>query len=121
MYLVNQRDNVSNLFEVNSDFNQVIFLYEWDRQLRSLILDAIERTEIAVKTQLTYHGGHSFQTSFKCAYSVLLELKRAPLFFHFSAFKRSLSGHLLLLIDIIRHYKSNILDFQAYLSGCLLR
>ncbi len=56
--------------------------------------------------------GHSFQASFKCAYSVLLELKRAPLFFHSSAFKRSLSGHLLLRIGI--NGQGGAIQLRAY-------
>lgn len=33
----------------------VLQLYEFDRQLRLLLLDAIERIEVAVRTQVTYH------------------------------------------------------------------
>lgn len=36
-------------------FEQVMELYEFDRHLRLLILDAIERVEVAIRTQLTYH------------------------------------------------------------------
>ena len=55
-----EHNNVTNKFESETNFDEVIFLYEWDRQLRSLILDAIERVEIAVRTQFTYHVGHTY-------------------------------------------------------------
>jgi abortive infection bacteriophage resistance protein len=38
-----------------STLEEVIQLYEFDRQLRLLLLDAIERIEVAVRTQVTYH------------------------------------------------------------------
>jgi len=41
-------------------FSQIITLYEFDRQLRSLILDAIERVEVATRTRLTYYMGHKY-------------------------------------------------------------
>ena len=48
-----------NAFRPNTTFSQVIELYEFDRALRSLVLDAIERIEISIRTQLTYHFGHT--------------------------------------------------------------
>jgi len=54
------QNNVLNQFEPNTTFDDVLCLYETDRQLRSLVLDAIERIEIAVRTQFTYHIGHKY-------------------------------------------------------------
>jgi abortive infection bacteriophage resistance protein len=51
---------VSNQLEPNTHFDTVIALYEFDRKLRALILDAIERIEVAVRTQFTYHIGHKY-------------------------------------------------------------
>jgi len=53
-------DNVSNQFEQGTNFQSVIDLYEFDRKLRGLVLDAIERVEVAVRTQFTYHIGHKY-------------------------------------------------------------
>ncbi len=39
----------------SSTLEAVLQLYEFDRQLRLLLLDAIERIEVAVRTQVTYH------------------------------------------------------------------
>lgn len=50
----------TNKFFSGTTFEQVIALYEFDRQLRTLVMDAIERVEVAVRTQLTYHIGHTY-------------------------------------------------------------
>lgn len=53
----NANDEVTNQFEAGTNFSKVIEIYEFDRRLRFLVLDAIERVEIAVRTQFTYHIG----------------------------------------------------------------
>lgn len=50
-------------FRVKVTFEQIIELYTFDRKLRLLLLDAIERIEIAFRTQIVYqwamnHGSH---------------------------------------------------------------
>jgi abortive infection bacteriophage resistance protein len=58
-----QRDasgRVHDAFELGITFADAIQLYEFDQQLRALVLTAIERIEIAVRTQLTYHLAHSY-------------------------------------------------------------
>lgn len=42
-------------FRVGADFDQVAELYKFDGRLRLLTLQAIERSEIALRTALTYH------------------------------------------------------------------
>jgi len=62
-YPFRQRDdqgNVTSQFEEGSTFEQVLALYEFDRQLRSLVLDAIERVNVAIRTQITYHMAHTY-------------------------------------------------------------
>lgn len=56
----NNLGHVTNSFELKTNFNSVITLYELDRKLRGLVLDAIERVEVAVRTQFTYHVGHQY-------------------------------------------------------------
>lgn len=51
-------DKESHLFKTNTAFEQVISLYNFDRKLRILIMDEIERIEVAFRTQLTYHLSH---------------------------------------------------------------
>ena len=56
----NDQHVVTSQFRSGTNFNEVVSLYEFDRQLRSLILDAIERVEVAVRTQFTYQLGHRY-------------------------------------------------------------
>ena len=56
----NDQNIVTSPFQNGTNFNEVVSLYEFDRKLRSLILDAIERVEIAVRTQFTYQMGHRY-------------------------------------------------------------
>ena len=62
-YPFRQRDgrgNVTSQFEKEASFDQALELYEFDRRLRSLVLDGIERVEVAVRTQITYHMAHAY-------------------------------------------------------------
>jgi len=56
----NALGHVGNQFEADANFQSVVELYEFDRKLRGLVLDAIERVEVAVRTQFTYHIGHKY-------------------------------------------------------------
>ncbi|WP_415176958.1 Abi family protein [Porticoccus sp.] len=56
----NAAGKVSSNFIPGTTFDQVIQLYEFDRKLRSFVLDALERIEIAVRTRITYHMGHAY-------------------------------------------------------------
>lgn len=52
--------NKSNQFIPGTQFEDAGKLYEFDRQLRLLVMDAIERIEIHIRTLLTYHLGHTY-------------------------------------------------------------
>jgi len=58
--LRDQNGNVLNQVEDNTDFQKIIALYELDHDLRLLVLDAIERIEIAIRTQVTYQLAHTY-------------------------------------------------------------
>lgn len=51
---------VSSQFVQGTQFEEAVKLYEFDRKLRALVLDALERIEIAIRTQITYHMGHKY-------------------------------------------------------------
>lgn len=53
-----EADHTSHQFQVGTTFEQVLNLYIFDRELRLLVLDAIERIEISVRTQWAYHCSH---------------------------------------------------------------
>lgn len=50
-----QSDKVNHVFKANSKFEDVIALYNFDRELRLLLFDIIERIEIGLRTKLIYH------------------------------------------------------------------
>ncbi len=47
-----------NTFKSGLTFETVWKRYVFDRQLRILVMDALERIEVAIRTQLTYHHAH---------------------------------------------------------------
>ncbi|MES1026631.1 Abi family protein [Gloeocapsa sp. BRSZ] len=51
-------DHKSHKFRPNTEFNDVLNLYIFDRELRLLVLDAIERIEVSVRSQWSYQLGH---------------------------------------------------------------
>ncbi len=57
-YLYPFRKNSSDTFQKNTTLDLVWKHYTFDRQLRILAMDAIERIEVAVRTQLVYHFAH---------------------------------------------------------------
>ncbi len=55
-----QEDKVNHKFKANSKFADAIVLYNFDRELRILIFDVIEKIEISLRTKLIYHLSHEF-------------------------------------------------------------
>ncbi len=49
-------------FKPGASFDEVLALYEFDRRLRLLVMDAIERAEVAVRTAVTYELAHRYGT-----------------------------------------------------------
>lgn len=45
-------------FQMGTTFEDVLNLYIFDRELRLLVLDAIERIEVSLRTQWAYHFAH---------------------------------------------------------------
>jgi len=54
-----EADHDTHTFAAAADFDRVLELYDFDRQLRLLIMDAIERVEISMRSQLAYHLSHA--------------------------------------------------------------
>lgn len=50
-----QKDKTSHKFQENIKFEDVINLYTFDRKLRLILFDALERIEIALRTKLVYY------------------------------------------------------------------
>ena len=59
-----ERDHATHQLTPGTTFDQVLNLYVFDRELRLLVLDAIERVEVSIRTRLAYtiahqHGPHA--------------------------------------------------------------
>ncbi|MCV9389141.1 Abi family protein [Reichenbachiella ulvae] len=50
-----QSDRVAHTFQDNIFFEDIIERYNFDRHLRLILFDAIERIEVALRTQMIYH------------------------------------------------------------------
>jgi abortive infection bacteriophage resistance protein len=55
-----QDDKCNHHFKVNSRFADMIALYNFDRELRLILFDIIEKIEISLRTKLIYHLSHEF-------------------------------------------------------------
>ena len=53
-----EADHSTHRFKANTRFEDVLNLYIFDRELRLLVLDAIERVEVSARAQWTYHLGN---------------------------------------------------------------
>jgi len=56
----NEHGHITGNIETGTAIESVLQLYEFDRQLRLLILDALERIEITIRTKLAYHLSHTY-------------------------------------------------------------
>ena len=64
-YLVPFKSKENNKqLKPDTTFDNVYELYEFDRELRLLVMDAIEWIEVAVRTRLTYHIAHKYDDIF---------------------------------------------------------
>ena len=55
-----QEDKVNHIFKKGSRFEDVIRLYNFDRELRILLFDIIEKIEISLRSKMIYHLSHEF-------------------------------------------------------------
>lgn len=54
-----ESDHESHEFQSGTTFEQVLNLYIFDRELRLLVLDALERIEVSVRAGWAYHMAHT--------------------------------------------------------------
>jgi len=55
-----ESDHANHDFRNGITFEQVLDLYIFDRELRLLVMDAIERIEVAIRAQLTFQLAHRY-------------------------------------------------------------
>jgi abortive infection bacteriophage resistance protein len=75
-YLHPFRQESSDTFITNTTLDEVWKCYTFDRQLRILIMDAIERIEVAVRTRLVYCFAHKYGAFEYLNFSCLPNLER---------------------------------------------
>lgn len=54
-----EADHATHHFHPDTSFEQVLRLYRFDRELRLLVLDAIERVEVSARAQWAHQLGHA--------------------------------------------------------------
>lgn len=54
-----ETDHTNHIFQTGTRLDTVLNLYAFDRELRLVLLDAIERVEVSLRTQWAYHMAHS--------------------------------------------------------------
>ncbi len=59
-YMLPFQIGVEHQFQEGTTFGQILNLYLFDRKLRLLLMDAIERIEVSVRTQWAYHLAHQY-------------------------------------------------------------
>lgn len=57
-WLPMEADHVTHSFKPGSRFSDVLNFYIFDRELRLLLMDALERFEVSIRTQWAYQMGH---------------------------------------------------------------
>ena len=55
-----EADHTTHTFQSGTTFERVLDHYVFDRNLRVLLIDAIERVEVAVRTQFAYQLAHAY-------------------------------------------------------------
>jgi abortive infection bacteriophage resistance protein len=56
----NSDGSISDNFRANKNFKDAVDLYEFDRKLRLVVIDAIERLEICLRTRISYRLAHTY-------------------------------------------------------------
>lgn len=106
--LRNSSGQVEYNFNLGSRFSDVVALYEFDRRLRLLVMDALERVEVAVRTRMTYHFGHTYG-----AFGHTDPINFHPSFNHFSWLSKLELEVERSSDEFIRHYQNKYTGFPS--------
>src|SRR5690554_6531461 len=98
-----QVDKVDHKFRDGSFFEDVIYLYNFDRNFRLVVFNAIERIEIALRTKMIYHFSLSYGAEWYLDSSLFPNKK------YFSAFQSKIHSELFESSEefIVKHYKNH--------------
>jgi abortive infection bacteriophage resistance protein len=102
-------------FNVDISFEQIIELYVFDRKLRLLILDAIEKIEIALRTQIIYH----FALKHGSHWQLKPELYRDPMRFanHLDSLQKEIDRSNETFMEQFIEMKSMLTNLQAEINS----
>ena len=59
-WLPYEQDHPTHQFKPGTDFNLILEHYIFDRELRLLVMDALERVEVSLRTRWAYHLAHAY-------------------------------------------------------------
>lgn len=59
-WLTFEQDHATHTFKPGTTFDMVAEHYIFDRELRLLVMDAIERLEVSIRSQWSYHLAHTY-------------------------------------------------------------
>lgn len=101
-------------FNIDVTFEQIIELYVFDRKLRLLIFDAIEKIEIALRTQIIYH----FALTHGSHWQLKPELYRDPMRFanHLDSLQKEIDRSNETFIDHYKNKYSNPTEPPSWMS-----
>ena len=68
--------NYLDQFKKGTSWNDVYNLYLFDRKLRLLVFDAIERIEVSIRTQITYQLSHKYGSHWQTNASIFKIINR---------------------------------------------
>lgn len=94
-------DNPNHLFIGKVSFKDIIELYTFDRKLRMLVFDAIERIEIALRTQIIHHFALEYGSHWHLDQSLYKE--QSKFIRHLSSLQKEINRSNETFID---HYKT---------------
>jgi len=101
-----EQGNVQSALKPGTSFNQVIELYNFDRKLRSLVLEGLEQVEILIRTKLSYYIGHTYD-----AFGYLDPQNFHPKFKHEEWIQRITSSVEESSDEFLKHFQRNYRGF----------
>ncbi len=99
---------ITGRFREGTTFENILELYEFDRHLRLLIIDAIERIEVAVRTRVAYELAHAYG-----AFAHTNPANFHPNFSHADWLQKVEEETLRSSEEFINHYKSKYSGFPV--------
>lgn len=113
-YLFPFRNPDNQTYRPGTSFDEVWQRYAFDRRLRLLVMDAIERIEIAVRTQLAYHHAHAYNDPF--AYCMRRDSMWGIDAAKFAAFQKKVDDETHRSRDVfVAHFKEKYADIHPAL------